>query len=228
MLQAVNTIVPTALSIIGVACFIIAVVLALPLRILNLRRTAAIAGVGALALVMTRLPDITLLDALGIRTELRQTLNEANATIAQLRKLAVAISEPELSALAMSGVIFHQLRFTDQYNREKRIVDILKSLGVSQDDITVALQIWKTVTLRKLSNVITVAIGETDKQLAEKFAGVRIDAHENPVKPDVLRKFLSDNHVTDKAVVELVDDYERLFETGEVRRPEVFPVGIEP
>jgi len=73
-----------------------------------------------------------------------------------------------------------------------------------------------------------VAIGETDKQLAEKFAGVRIDAHENPVKPDVLRKFLSDNHVTDKAVVELVDDYERLFETGEVRRPEVFPVGIEP
>lgn len=105
-----------------------------------------------MALVMTRLPDITLLDALGIRTELRQTLNEANATIAQLRKLAVAISEPELSALAMSGVIFHQLRFTDQYNREKRIVDILKSLGVSQDDITVALQIWKTVTLCKLSN----------------------------------------------------------------------------
>jgi len=44
------------------------------------------------------------------------------------------------------------LRFTDQYNREKRIVDILKSLGVSQDDITVALQIWKTVTLCKLSN----------------------------------------------------------------------------
>ena len=48
------------------------------------------------------------------------------------------------------------------------------------------------------------------------------------MKPDGLRKFLRDNHVTDKAVVKLVDDYEHLFETGEVRRPEVFPVGIQP
>jgi len=57
---------------------------------------------------------------------------------------------------------------------------------------------------------------------------MRVDAHENPVKPDVLRKFLRDNHVIDKAVVELVDDYEHLFQTGEVRRPDVFPVGIHP
>jgi hypothetical protein len=57
---------------------------------------------------------------------------------------------------------------------------------------------------------------------------MRVDAHENPVKPDVLRKFLRDNHVIDEAVVELVDDYEHLFETGEVRRPDVFPVGIQP
>jgi hypothetical protein len=124
VLQAVNTIVPIALSIIGVACFITALyycalllrfitalVLALPLRIHNLKGTAAIAAVGAVALVMTRLPDITLVKALGITAELRQAIDEANVKINQLRKLAVAIFEPELSQLAMSGAMFSELSF---------------------------------------------------------------------------------------------------------------------
>ena len=175
---------------------------------------------------MTRLPDITLVKALGITAELKQAIDEANVKIKQLRKLAIAIFEPELSQLAMSGVMLSELSFTYQYERKKQIVDTLNSLGVSQDDITAVSRVWTAVTLRKLSNVIAGAIGKSDKQLAEKFAGVRIDAHENPVKPDVLRKFLRDNHVTEEAVVELVDDYEHLFKTGEVRRPEVFPVGI--
>jgi hypothetical protein len=76
--------------------------------------------------------------------------------------------------------------------------------------------------------VIAGAIAKTNHDLVEKYSGVRIDAPGNPVKPDVLRKFLRDNNVTEKDVVELVDDYEHLFETGEVRRPEVFPVGIQP
>lgn len=228
MLEAVNTIVPIALSVIGVACFITALVLALPLRTHNLKGTAAIAAVGAVALVMTRLPDITLVKALGITAELKQAIDEANVKIKQLRKLAIAIFEPELSQLAMSGVMLSELSFTYQYERKKQIVDTLNSLGVSQDDITAVSRVWTAVTLRKLSNVIAGAIGKSDKQLAEKFAGVRIDAHENPVKPDVLRKFLRDNHVTEEAVVELVDDYEHLFKTGEVRCPEVFPVGIQP
>jgi hypothetical protein len=128
----------------------------------------------------------------------------------------------------MNGAMLSELRFSYQYERERQIVATLNSLGVSQDEITAATHLWTVLTLRKLSAGIARDIGETDKQLAEKFAEVRVDAHENPVKPDVLRKFLRDNHVIDKAVVELVDDYEHLFETGEVRRPDVFPVGIQP
>ena len=176
MLEAVNTIVPISLSVIGVACFITALVLAMPLRIhnlsiQNLKGTAAIAAVGAVALVMTRLPDITLVKALGITAELKQAIDEANVKIKQLRKLAIAIFEPELSQLAMSGVMLSELRFSYQYEQKKQIVDAMKSLGISQEDITAASRIWTSVTLRKLSNVIAGAIGQTDKQLAEKFAG---------------------------------------------------------
>jgi hypothetical protein len=60
---------------------------------------------------MTRLPDITLVKALGITAELRQAIDEANVKINQLRKLAVAIFEPELSQLAMSGAMFSELSF---------------------------------------------------------------------------------------------------------------------
>jgi len=140
-----------SMSIIGVACFIIALILALPLRFRNLKSSAAIVAVGAFALVMTRLPAITLLDALGIRMELQSTLKEANATIKQLRQLAVAISEPQLSELAMNGAMLSELRFSYQYERERQIVATLNSLGVSQDEITAATHVWTVVTLRKLS-----------------------------------------------------------------------------
>jgi hypothetical protein len=105
---------------------------------------------------------------------------------------------------------------------------MLKSIGVSEDDIATALRVWPPATLRKLSNVIAIAIAKTDNALAEKFRAMRIDAHENPAKPDALREFLRDNHITNKEVVNLVDDYKHLFKTGEVRRPEVFPAGINP
>ena len=160
MLEAVNTIVPIALSVIGVACFITALVLALPLRIHNLKGTAAIAAVGAVALVMTRLPDITLVKALGITAELKQAIDEANVKIKQLRKLAIAIFQPELSQLAMSGVMLSELSFSYQYEQKKQIVDAMKSLGISQEDITAASRVWTDVTLRKLSNVIAGAIGQ--------------------------------------------------------------------
>ena len=64
---------------------------------------------------MTRLPDITLVKALGITAELKQAIDEANVKIKQLRKLAIAIFEPELSQLAMSGVMLSELSFTYQY-----------------------------------------------------------------------------------------------------------------
>jgi hypothetical protein len=223
MLDAVNKFaagmsITGTLGVIGVVCFILAAFVALRTR--SIKGTSLVAAVGALALTMTRLSDITLLDALGIRTELQHTIDDATAKIAQLRKLAVAISEPQLSELAMNGAMLSELR--------KQIVDTLKSLGVSEDDIATALRVWMPARLRKLSNVIAIAIAKTDNALAEKFRAMRIDAHENPANPDKLREFLRDNHITDKDVIELVDDYEHLFETGEVRRPDVFPVGIQP
>jgi hypothetical protein len=125
----------------------------------------------------------------------------------------------------MNGAMLLELRFSYQYERKKQIVDMLKSLGVSEEDIATALRVWTPATLRKLSNAIAIAIAKTDNALAEKFRAMRIDAHENPAKPDTLREFLRDNQ---KEVVDLVDDYEHLFKTGEVRRPDVFPAGINP
>jgi hypothetical protein len=128
----------------------------------------------------------------------------------------------------MSGAMLSQLSFEYQYDRKKQIIGTMKSLGVSQEDITAASRVWTLATMRKLSNVIAEAIGKTDRDRAVKFSSARLDAREDPVKPEVLRDFLRDNHVTEKGVVELVDDYEYLFKTGEVRRPEVFPIGIQP
>jgi len=225
-----NAFAQVALTVIGVLCLIAAAILIGRARTFKEASSRGlIAVVGATAIVLTRLSDFTGFTALGMTAELRQTINEANATIAQLRTLALTIAEPELSHLAMSGITFSQLTFSYQYERKKQIVKILQDLGIPQDDITRATRVWTEVTLLKLSNVIASALEKTDKTLAEKFRAVRTNGGENkPAKPEVLSAFLRNNDVTDNEVLELVDDYKHLYDTGEVRRPEVFSVGINP
>jgi hypothetical protein len=170
-LDPVNAIVPAVLSVVGVLCFIAAPILVL--RTQNIKgaasRAGLVAAVGAVALVLTRLPDITLFAALGMRAELRQTIEEANAKIAQLRTLALTIAEPELSQLAMSGMIFSRLSFSYQYERKKQIIETLRALGIPQDDIARVSRPWTDITLFKLSNVIVQTLEKTNKELAEKI-----------------------------------------------------------
>jgi hypothetical protein len=127
-----NAFTQVALTIIGVLCLIAAAILigcARTFKEASIR--GLIAVVGAIAIVLTRLSDFTGFTALGMTAELRQTINEANATIAQLRTLALTIAEPELNQLAMSGIILSELRFSYQYDRKKQIVKNLADLGSS-------------------------------------------------------------------------------------------------
>ena len=114
-------------------------------------------------------------------------------------------------------------------NERNRSSKFCKIWAFLQDDITRATRVWTEVTLLKLSNVIALALEKTDKTLAEKFRAMRTNGgKDKPAKPEILRAFLRNNDVTDNEVLELVDDYKHLYHTGEVRRPEVFPVGINP
>jgi hypothetical protein len=226
VVDAINVSVPIALSIIGVAG--VGGALLYFLRVRDLKGAGFLGILGVAALILTRLPDITLFSMLGVSAELRHTIDEANAKIAQLRELAVAVAEPELSQLAMSGVMFSQLSFSYRNERKIQIVMTLKSLGVPQAEIDRALEVWNDVTLRMLSNVIMQALIKTAPDVGEKFKSIRLDSDEKSAKPTALKSFLSENHVTDAEVSALIDDYDHLFATGDVRHPDKFPVGIQP
>jgi hypothetical protein len=224
-----NSALPAALAVIGVLFLIGA-----PCAVFVLRKNLKTAlGVGAFfgtlgiaALILTRLPDIKLFKGLGITAELQQTIREANATIKQLRQLAVTLAEPELSQIAMSGVMLSQLTFTYQYERKQEIVKTLEALGLEQADIDHALRVWTDVTRRKMSKLLCASIKDT--KLVDPCLRIRLDAQEQAADPSVLKAFFGQNHLTDEDAVNWLADYEHLFKTGEVRRPELFPIGLSP
>ena len=64
---------------------------------------AAILGsVGAAALLLTRLPDISSLSLFGLRAELKRSVEQVQVTIHQLQAMATAFAEATLSQLALS------------------------------------------------------------------------------------------------------------------------------
>ena len=62
----------------------------------------SILGVGV-ALIVLRLDDVKTYGFAGMKVELERSISEANATIAQLRKLAAVLARPIIGELALSS-----------------------------------------------------------------------------------------------------------------------------
>lgn len=189
---------------------------------------AILAAAGAAALLLTRLHDITKFTLFGLKAELREAIGDAQATTEQLRKLAVSLAEPSLDYMAMHGVALKELSFGTQYANKQKIITALRELKVHDEKIREISSLWIEVTLRKLSNVIVQKLMAIDQTAANGFAQkIRLDDG-NAATPDAIRAYFQKSNITDPEILELLDDYTHLAQTGEVKRPKVITVGVQP
>ncbi len=183
-------------------------------------------AIGAAALLLTRLEDITGFKLPRLEAELKQSITEANTTIQQLRELALAIAEPTLNEMAMSGEISHRLDFSTHNESKEKIVSTLRKIGVPEHNLMKALGGWTEITLRKLSNLMSQRIHELHPELdmgvnlQGQFQAIRlIDG--KAAKPEVISGFLHQHKLYYAELLKMADDYKHLHSTGEVRRPEL-------
>jgi hypothetical protein len=78
----------------------------------------------------------------GIVAEARQTIQQAQVTLDQLQKLASVLARGSLDELAFSGVVFSGMSSEEKFNVRNQIVERRHSIGVKEDDIRQAQQVW--------------------------------------------------------------------------------------
>ncbi len=183
-------------------------------------------AVGAATLLLTRLSDIQKFALFGLKAELRDAVREANATIDQLRDLALSLAEPNLNYMAMHNVMLMRLTSRTQYENKEKIVTALRKLKIPESKIQEASSLWVTITLRKMSYTMLHRLQEL--KIDAKFNDeVRLtDGQPSPAA--TLKAFFATNGINDPKLLQLLSDYDHLARTGELRRPEVIDDGQQP
>lgn len=176
------------------------------------------AGIGIAALLMLRLPDLVEFKAFGLEAKLRESIREAEATIDQLRELAATLAGPALDDLAMHGQTFTHLTFEHRCSQKERIVTTLRSIGLAETKIEEVADLWTSVARFFVAAEMNARVHKRNPQLARELRKV-IGKRDDLSPPAQIKAFL-DAHEIEADVLEIFDDYDRLWRTGELRHPE--------
>jgi len=194
----------------------------------NISAAIMLLVIGAAALVLTRLDDIRRIKLWSLEAELERKIDEARATLEQLRQLARAVAEPALSTLAMQGSIFKELKFSYRYRVQQRIDHALEELGVPVGDRQQVGTIWYAPVARGLAGLIVNDVRQTRPDLVARIDELGNANGDRPAAPDAYREFLQANGLMNDERAGRLDDYQHFWNTGEVRRPDDWPVGYHP
>ncbi len=116
-------------------------------------------------LIFTFLPEFQFFKGLGVEAKLRDTLREADTTIAQLRGLLAPLSEFMFTVTAQSGRFGVGMRARDRYRLATELESELVKLGLSRNQIEIAKKDWHCMNLQDLSLLL---INPLMKMIEEK------------------------------------------------------------
>jgi hypothetical protein len=178
-----------------------------------------------LCLVASRLPDITKfkLTAGGLETELRDALEEAQATVKQVQYLAAENAKLALFLIQADG------RWgggSPKHKDEMRsaVLGSLRTLGLSEAEVSRVLDIERPYIRFDHAHLVTRRLSPPRDQLNEWNAFFD-ESHQgvgNERSPEELRDFLQSLGLIDQTVDDLLQDYAFYEATGQIRRPEVW------
>jgi len=134
--------------------FLLAFLIIVPTIAVFWKKSAAGAGVlaavGAAALLLTRLPDISTFELLALKVKLDRQSQQVEVTLQQLQKMAAAFAQASLTELAMSGQMLFRTNTRQKFEIHEQIINSLKEIKISDDAILKAQGVWITVYCRMI------------------------------------------------------------------------------
>jgi len=206
------------------------IVVFLPVPVAILTGSAANGGLcflsGTLSVFFSRLDSLEEFSLGPLKAKLRRAIDEANATVEQLRDLGCQLSDAILSQLVSSEMLgVHDSK--DKHVLKGRIISCLTDLGVSSTQKEQAQRGWKrgisVLYVRRIeSSIFDDGVINENKKDGELEALDEIHSHSNMFlwdvpNSDIIRAILVKHSVSKPLLNKLLDDYQRFLETSEVQ-----------
>lgn len=166
----------------------------------------------------------------GIETSARAAIQQVQVSLQQLQKLATALAEGSLNDLAFSGSVFTGMSSAEKFRLHDQIIARLRDIGVPQEDILKAQHVWILVYCSILEQQIQSEVQQslpkidTEKEVIE----LKNNGKDGLPTPEALRKWVATKGLNDPKINERLEEYERVWTTGDIHNPDLIPFGSNP
>lgn len=191
---------------------------------------------GALGIAFLNLDRIKSFKGGGFEAEMRQAVDEAHATVAQLREMACSIAESTLTTLMAGNFGFSSgLTLDARLDLHDRLVTSLREINVTEMEIHRVRKQWSrgigviyhrgvhfALGQQKQRNQVNFDAPEASRKAADEFQKTLDFADWNALASLSMRTFIDVRGLMTPELADLLSDYAFFESTGELQRRQVF------
>lgn len=191
---------------------------------------------GAFVTFMAKIGDLAELSLGPVKAKMKEKIEEASATIDQLREVATINSEATLTDL-MAGGFMGGMSLKKRLELHDSIIDALKGIGASDLQLSSAESDWRKGVCIIYQRAIRQAVEQrqepnrinTNATEEQKKAGAEIHELQNFEKwetpsPSQIRNVLKKHNINSESADHWVNEYEHFLENNEIRNRTEFEV----
>jgi hypothetical protein len=185
---------------------------------------------GPFVAFMAKFDDLAEFSLGPLRAKMRKTIDEANATLGQLREVATSMVTATLTDV-MAGDFLGGMTRAKRLELHDKLMDQLQALGVSDEQRERADADWHkgicTIYCRIISNTATkhaksfMKIAKYNK-ISNEFNTMIKWATWDAAIPAQLKALCQTHDLLTSEVSQWLEDYQNYLETGEIRRKDEF------
>ena len=176
---------------------------------------------GATVLTFSNIEKIQRFKIAGFEAEMKKVdkvVQEANATIEQLRNVATTSARATITSL-MANNFIDDFALKNQLELHDQLISNLEKIGASKQQIGEADEMWKrgvgVIYHRGIENKL-------DRSAAQEFQSLlKLDEWKAPSSGEI-EKFIESKGLMNQELKDLIDEYKYFESTGTIRRKELF------
>jgi hypothetical protein len=119
----------------------------------------------------------------------------------------------------------------EKFRLHDEIIQRLKDLGVTQNDILKTQKLWITafcsILEAQIEDAVHKALPNTDAK-KEILQVIKSNGKDGLPLPDALKNWVAAKGLNDHEINERVEEYERVWTTGTMKNPTLIPFGVQP
>jgi hypothetical protein len=186
----------------------------------------ASAAIGVVAFLMVRLNEVAEFSLGPLKARMRESIAEANATVAQLREVALALGRSGLTTLGADQFMDGMSQST-RLAMHDQIIGALVSIGATPGDLNRATTEWRQCLAMRYHRIIVdtaqpTTVGEQQRAAKTKLESLAHYSTWEMATPQRYLEVLAEFGLLRPEVKEWVADYEHLLKTSTLQRRDEF------